>query len=60
MPDATHLSVVPEPETPSAVNGRAIAEQARNEGPAPDPDDGFQTLDETLPDDESDQQHQWN
>ena len=50
--DAAHLSVVPPPETESVANGRAIAEEARSNGPAPDPDDGLQTLDETLPDDD--------
>jgi DNA polymerase III subunit gamma/tau len=56
-PDAAHLSVVPAPEkpapeTPAVASGRAIAEQARSQGPAPDPDEGLQTLAETLPDDD--------
>jgi len=56
-PDAAHLSVVPAPETPapetpSVASGRAIAEQARSQGPAPDPDEGLQTLAESLPDDD--------
>ena len=50
--DAAHLSVVPQPATETVTNGRAIAEEARSNGPAPDPDDGLQTLDETLPDDD--------
>ena len=50
--DGTHLSVVPTQESPSVMNGRAIAERARSTGPAPDPDEGLQTLDEALPDDD--------
>jgi DNA polymerase-3 subunit gamma/tau len=51
-PEVAHLSVVPTPETPPVANGRVIAERARSQGPAPDPDEGLQTLDETLPDDD--------
>ena len=50
-PDSTHLSVVPTPATLSVASGRVIAEQARSQGPASDPDEGSQTLAKTLPDD---------
>ncbi len=51
-PDAAHLSVVPAVKKPAVASGRAIAEQARSQGPARDPDEGLQTLAETLPDDD--------
>ncbi|MGA9277655.1 MAG: hypothetical protein WBV89_11885, partial [Ilumatobacter sp.] len=54
-----HLRAVPESpvapvtsEADAVPNGRAIAEQARSQGPAPDPDAGLQTLADTLPDDD--------
>ncbi len=34
------------------LNGRAIADQARSQGPAPDPDEGLQRLADSLPDDD--------
>jgi DNA polymerase-3 subunit gamma/tau len=40
--------VVAEP----ALNGRAIAEKARAQGPGPDPEAAFQTAAESLPDDD--------
>lgn len=39
-------------ETMSAVDGRAIAEEARHRGPDPDPEAGLQQLADTLPDDD--------
>jgi hypothetical protein len=50
-PDAAHLSVVPPTDT-HVANGRAIAEQARSQGPEPDPDEGLQTFAEALPEDD--------
>jgi DNA polymerase-3 subunit gamma/tau len=50
-PDAAHLSVVPSTDT-RVANGRAIAEQARSQGPEPDPDDGLQTFADALPEDD--------
>ena len=56
VPDAeresTHLSVVPPAEVEPVANGRAIAEQARVQGPEPDPEDGLDTAAESLPDDD--------
>ncbi len=49
--ETAHLSVVP-PADARVANGRAIAEQARSQGPEPDPDEGLQTFAETLPDDD--------
>ncbi|MGB3736398.1 MAG: hypothetical protein WA964_15670, partial [Ilumatobacter sp.] len=39
------------PPTP-VLNGRAIADHARSQGPAPDPDEGLQRLADSLPDDD--------
>jgi DNA polymerase-3 subunit gamma/tau len=64
--DPTHLSVVPtvdlvppvvdaEPtaaDEPPVLNGRAIAEHARSQGPGPDPDAGLQQVADSLPDDD--------
>jgi DNA polymerase-3 subunit gamma/tau len=50
--DASHLSVVPPPDSAPVTNGRAIAEQARTQGPDPDPDEGLQSFADTLPDDD--------
>ncbi len=57
--DSSHLTVVPavdlaQPtaDVPPVINGRAIAEQARSQGPAPDPDAGLQQLADSLPDDD--------
>ena len=41
-----------EPAEAPVLNGRAIAEQARSQGPPPDPEIGLQRLAETLPDDD--------
>jgi DNA polymerase-3 subunit gamma/tau len=40
------------PDSAPVTNGRAIAEQARTQGPDPDPDEGLQSLADTLPDDD--------
>jgi DNA polymerase-3 subunit gamma/tau len=40
------------PDVRPAINGRAIAEQARTEGPGPDPDAGFQQAADNLPPDD--------
>jgi DNA polymerase-3 subunit gamma/tau len=50
--DTAHLSVVPTPDPEPVANGRAIAEQARTQGPVSDPEAGLQTLAESLPDDD--------
>ena len=58
-PEPSHLTVVPVEEqaphpagdTP-VVSGRAIAEQARSQGPEPDPDAGLQRATDLLPDDD--------
>jgi len=39
-------------EEPRVTNGRAIADQARAQGPAPDPEASFQTNAESLPQDD--------
>jgi hypothetical protein len=65
LADPSHLTVVPavDPAQPvddigaaleptPVLNGRAIAEQARIQGPAPDPDAGLQQAADTLPDDD--------
>lgn len=54
-PQPHHLHIVAgSVERPSDAvrNGRAIAEQARTQGPPPDPEDGLQRLGDTLPDDD--------
>lgn len=60
-PPASHLSVVEAVPDSSddgdgiggpVANGRAIAEQARADGPAPDPDDEFRPTVDSLPDDD--------
>jgi len=50
--ESAHLSVVPAPESDAVPNGRAIAEQARVQGPEPDPEAGLQTIAETLPEED--------